>query len=92
MRISGKRGPYTNLRAIFRSSPRLENCRTARRPSRRLTAHLTDAAHYGITLLLATGSDAHLASLRALAAERNIFKLEHCPRRGIVPNPRMGYG
>ncbi len=35
-----------------------------------LTAHLTDAAHYGITLLLATGSDAHLASLRALAAER----------------------
>lgn len=37
-----------------------------------LKVHLTDAAHYGITLLLATGSGAHLASLRALAAERNM--------------------
>ena len=35
-----------------------------------LTAHLTDAAHYGITLLLATGSDPHIVGLRALAAER----------------------
>jgi hypothetical protein len=26
-----------------------------------LTAYLTDAAHCGITLLLATGSDTHLA-------------------------------
>ena len=37
-----------------------------------LTAHLTDAAHYGITLLLATGSNAHLAGLRELAAKRNM--------------------
>jgi DNA polymerase (family X) len=37
-----------------------------------LTAHLTDTAHYGITLLLATGSDAHLASLRAVAAEQGM--------------------
>jgi DNA polymerase (family 10) len=37
-----------------------------------LMAHLTDAAHYGITLLLATGSDAHLASLHAIAAERGM--------------------
>ena len=37
-----------------------------------MTAHLTDTAHYGITLLLATGSDAHLASLRAVAAEQGM--------------------
>ena len=47
-----------------------------------LTAHLTDAAHYGITLLLATGSDAHLAGLRALAAERNMMLEEKGLRRG----------
>ena len=47
-----------------------------------LTAHLTDAAHYGITLLLATGSDAHLAALRALAAERNMILDEKGLRRG----------
>jgi DNA polymerase (family 10) len=66
-------------------SPRLENCRTARQTitaGGQLTAHLTDAAHYGITLLLATGSDAHLASLRALAAERNMSLDENGLRRG----------
>ena len=47
-----------------------------------LTAHLTDAAHYGITLLLATGSDAHVAGLRALAAERNMVLDEKGLRRG----------
>jgi DNA polymerase (family 10) len=38
-----------------------------------LIAHLTDAAHYGITLLLATGSDAHIAGLRALAADKQMI-------------------
>jgi DNA polymerase (family 10) len=33
-----------------------------------LTARLTDAADFGVTLLLATGSEAHLAGLRAIAA------------------------
>ena len=47
-----------------------------------LTAHLTDAAHYGITLLLATGSDAHLAGLRAVAAERKLILDEKGLRRG----------
>jgi DNA polymerase (family 10) len=37
-----------------------------------LTAHLTDAAHYGITLLLATGSNLHVASLRAVAAASSL--------------------
>ena len=47
-----------------------------------LTAYLTDAAHCGITLLLATGSGPHLASLRALAAERNMSLDENGLRRG----------
>jgi DNA polymerase (family X) len=47
-----------------------------------LTAHLTDAAHYGITLLLATGSDAHVGDLRALAAERNMILDDKGLRRG----------
>jgi DNA polymerase (family 10) len=47
-----------------------------------LTAHLTDAAHYGVTLLLATGSDAHVAGLRAVAGERNMILDERGLRRG----------
>ncbi|HWX33328.1 MAG TPA: hypothetical protein VNZ53_38610 [Steroidobacteraceae bacterium] len=47
-----------------------------------LTAHLTDAAHYGVTLLLATGSEVHVAGLRALAAERNMMLDEKGLRRG----------
>ena len=47
-----------------------------------LTAHLTDAAHYGITLLLATGSNSHLASLRAVAGKRNIRLDEKGLHRG----------
>jgi len=47
-----------------------------------LTAHLTDAAHYGITLLLATGSNSHLASLRGVAAKRNIRLDEKGLHRG----------
>ena len=46
-----------------------------------LTAYLTDAAHCGITLLLATGSGAHLASLRRIAAERNMSFDENGLRR-----------
>jgi DNA polymerase (family 10) len=37
-----------------------------------LTARLTDAAHFGVTLLLATGSVAHLAGLRAIAASQSM--------------------
>lgn len=42
-----------------------------------LAVHLTDAAHYGITLCLATGSEAHLVGLRDIAAKRNMT-LEEC--------------
>jgi DNA polymerase (family 10) len=47
-----------------------------------LTANLTDAAHYGVTLLLATGSDAHVAGLRAVAAGENMILDEKGLRRG----------
>jgi DNA polymerase (family X) len=47
-----------------------------------LTTHLTDPAHYGVTLLLATGSDAHVAGLRALAAERKLILDEKGLRHG----------
>jgi DNA polymerase (family X) len=63
----------------------VRNCRTPPKRSLRgshLTAHLTDAAHYGITLLLATGSDAHVTGLRAVAAERNLVLDENGLRRG----------
>ena len=40
--------------------------------SDQLAVHLTDSAHYGATLLAATGSQAHLALLRARAAKRGL--------------------
>jgi DNA polymerase (family X) len=46
-----------------------------------LTARLTDAAHYGVTLLLATGSEAHLAGLRAIAASQNMSLDDNALRR-----------
>jgi ferritin-like metal-binding protein YciE/histidinol phosphatase-like PHP family hydrolase len=50
-----------------------------------LTAYLTDAAHYGVTLLLATGSKAHLGALRRIAAERNLTLDE----RGLCSGNRV---
>ena len=47
-----------------------------------LMAYLTDAAHYGITLLLATGSASHISALRAIAAERRMTLDESGLRRG----------
>jgi DNA polymerase (family 10) len=37
-----------------------------------LSVHLTDADHFGISLLLATGSEAHLQELRALARSKGL--------------------
>jgi DNA polymerase (family 10) len=47
-----------------------------------LSVHLTDAAHYGVTLLLATGSEAHLVELRMVAAERKMILDAKGLRRG----------
>ncbi len=47
-----------------------------------LVTHLTDATHYGITLLLATGSQAHLMGLREVANKRNMTLEERGLCRG----------
>jgi DNA polymerase (family 10) len=62
--------------------PKLPDGPKAMSAGGQLTAHLTDRAHYGIMLLLATGSDAHVAGIRALAAERNMILDEKGLRRG----------
>jgi DNA polymerase (family X) len=50
--------------------------------SEQLTIHLTDRAHAGVTLLLATGSAAHLEGLRALAARKGMTLDEQGLHRG----------
>jgi DNA polymerase (family 10) len=58
--------------ALVAEVPKLPGGPKTIRAGGQLAAHLTDAAHYGITLLLATGSKAHLAGLRKLAAKRSM--------------------
>ncbi|MBV9975346.1 MAG: DNA polymerase/3'-5' exonuclease PolX [Hyphomicrobiales bacterium] len=67
------------LVAEVRSSGNVSQRITA---SEELTVHLTDARHYGVTLLHATGSSAHLDELRALAMERDMLLEESGLRRG----------
>jgi DNA polymerase (family X) len=50
--------------------------------SEQLTVHLTDRAHAGAALLLATGSTEHVEALRALAAQKGMMLDEHGLRRG----------
>jgi DNA polymerase (family X) len=47
-----------------------------------LSIHLTDTAHYGITLLNATGSRAHVDQLKSLAAEKGLVLDEKGLHRG----------
>ncbi len=50
-----------------------------------LTVHFTDKKRYGITLLLATGSDAHLRDLRKLAKAKGMqFTAEGLMRKGKI--------
>jgi DNA polymerase (family X) len=49
-------------------APALEGGPATLAPGGGLTVHLTDKRHYGMTLLLATGSAQHIDELRALAA------------------------
>jgi DNA polymerase (family 10) len=50
-----------------------------------LTVHLTDAAHYGITLLHATGSKSHLQALTALARDHGLTLDKRGLRQGRKP-------
>jgi DNA polymerase (family 10) len=47
-----------------------------------LALHLSDKKHFGATLLFATGSDGHLAALRAFAGQRGFTLGEDGLRRG----------
>jgi DNA polymerase (family 10) len=47
-----------------------------------LTVYLTDARRYGISLLLATGSSAHIAQLRSLASSKGLLFDDKGLRRG----------
>ncbi len=47
-----------------------------------LSVYLTDSKHFGISLLLATGSDAHLRELRTLAESRGLSLTDRGLRRG----------
>jgi DNA polymerase (family 10) len=47
-----------------------------------LTVYLTDARRYGICLLLATGSSAHIAGLRSVASSKGLLLDEKGLRRG----------
>ena len=51
-------------------------------PGSQLTIHLTDTFHYGITLLRATGSKAHLDQLSSLANKKGMVLAEDGLRRG----------
>jgi DNA polymerase (family X) len=50
--------------------------------SEQLTVYLTDRAHAGVTLLLATGSAAHVEALRALATRKGLTLDAQGLRRG----------
>jgi DNA polymerase (family 10) len=59
--------------AIVAEAPVLESAPQTLVPSPQLTVHLADAKRYGITLLLATGSERHVQMLRAHAAEKGFL-------------------
>jgi len=68
--------------AIVAQAPTLEDGQTVLRGGGTLAVHLTDAAHYGAALLFATGSQAHLQVLKALAAQKGMDLDPNGLRRG----------
>jgi DNA polymerase (family X) len=58
--------------ALVAEAPSLENGPSTLTAGGELTVHLTDAAHYGITLLHATGSKSHIEALTALARDKGL--------------------
>jgi DNA polymerase beta thumb len=63
-------------------APALEGGPATLAPGGGLTVHLTDKRHYGMTLLLATGSAQHIDELRALAARTGLTLDDDGLRRG----------
>jgi DNA polymerase (family 10) len=68
--------------ALVAEAPAIEGgCKTISVGSQ-LKIYLTDTAHYGITLLHATGSQAHLAQLKSIAREQGMVLDEAGLHRG----------
>ena len=67
---------------LVAEAPALEGAPQKIVPSGQLTVHLTDPGRYGITLLLATGSQQHVQALRARATEQGLTLDERGLRRG----------
>ncbi len=58
--------------ALVAEAPSLEDGPHTLNVGGELTVHLTDAAHYGVTLVHATGSKGHVEALAALAREQGL--------------------
>jgi DNA polymerase (family 10) len=67
---------------LVAEAPGLKTAPQKVKASDQFTFYLTDTKHYGITLLLATGSDAHLEALRAVAKNKGLAFEETGLRRG----------
>jgi DNA polymerase (family X) len=67
---------------LVAEAPGLRTAPQKVKASDQFTFYLTDTKHYGITLLLATGSDAHLEALRALAKKKGLAFEQTGLRRG----------
>ncbi|MDQ1454319.1 MAG: polymerase, partial [Acidobacteriaceae bacterium] len=68
--------------SLVAETPRLRRPSEALKTGAQLTVHLADPRHYGITLLRATGSQAHLDALQKRAAEKALVFDEEGLRRG----------
>jgi DNA polymerase (family X) len=68
--------------ALVAETPALTDGPTTLESDGRLKVHLTDQHHYGITLLLATGSPQHIEGLRALASRKRLMLGPEGLRRG----------
>ena len=68
--------------SLVAEAPALDRGPATLAPGGGLTVHLTDKRHYGITLLLATGSAQHIEELRALAVRKGLTLDGEGLRRG----------
>jgi len=68
--------------AVVAQARELEDGQTLVRGGGTLAVHLSDAAHYGAALLFATGSQAHLEALQAIAAQKGLHLDPNGLRRG----------
>jgi DNA polymerase (family 10) len=68
--------------ALVAEAPALEDGPTTLASGGGLKVHLTDKRHYGITLLLATGSPQHIEGLSALASRKSLALGPEGLRRG----------